>query len=172
MDEKEFERLLTITETEPICAESYMCLKEDSIDGPYGRWGWNNNLNDIRDHFLYVFILGNITQYNKNKNINKISDDLILSILNEKDKINNKSKEEEKFLKKWHLIKNINNFFQLKLETKKMCSYLSSLGYVMNFILYKNPKKALSKAIELDQYLPDGEAGFGEFLRENLEEKN
>ena len=39
MNDKEFERLLTITESEPICIESYMCLKEDSVEGPYGRWG-------------------------------------------------------------------------------------------------------------------------------------
>ena len=51
INEKEFERLLTVTETEAICIESYMCLKEDEVDGPYGRWGWNTKLEEIRDHF-------------------------------------------------------------------------------------------------------------------------
>ena len=67
MNDKEFEKLLTITETEPICIESYMCLKEENVEGPYGRWGWNKSLRNIHDHFLYVFILGTIIQYNKEK---------------------------------------------------------------------------------------------------------
>ena len=41
----------------------------------------------------------------------------------------------------------------------------------MNFILYRNPKKAVSKALELDKYLPEGEFGFGEFLRANLNDE-
>ena len=37
INEKEFERLLTVTETEAICIESYMCLKEDEVDIEYAK---------------------------------------------------------------------------------------------------------------------------------------
>ena len=81
------------------------------------------------------------------------------------------SKEEATFYKMWNITSVHCEFDILKKNSKKICKYLSSLGYVMNFILFKNPKKALSKALELDKYLPEDEPGFGEFLRANLNDE-
>lgn len=172
INEKEFERLLTVTETEAICIESYMCLKEDEVDGPYGRWGWNKKLEEIRDHFLFAFVVATILQYNQQKAINKISDEFVMGCLEGAIWLpGDFSDVEEKFFDKWYKIQEVEDFKELKVATKKLCEYLTSLGYKMNFILYKNPKKALSKALELDRYLPDGEPGFGEFLRANIKDE-
>ena len=172
MNDKEFEKLLTITESEPICIESYMCLKEDSVEGPYGRWGWNKSLRSIQDHFLYVFILGTIIQYNEEKKINKIRSEIVMEMINDNSLLEVPlSKQEERFYKLWNVTSVYCEFDMLKKNSKKLCQYLSTLGYEMNFILYKNPKKAVKKALELDKYLPEGEPGFGEFLRANIKDE-
>lgn len=169
MEEKEFEKLLTITVDEPICIESYMCLKEESINGPYGEWGWNVSLKNIQNHFLYVFVLGTIIQYNELQKLNIIRSDIVMKILNYDSLLDAQlSEEESKFYEMWNKASVDCEYNLLKRNSIKICKYLSSLGYIMNFILYKDPKKALSKALELDKYLPQDEPGFGEFLRSNL----
>ena len=172
MNDKEFEKLLTITESEPICIESYMCLKEDCVEGPYGRWGWNKSLRNIHSHFLYVFILGTILQYNEEKSINKIRSEIVMEMINDNSLLNVPlSKKEQKFYEMWNSTSVTVEFDELKKNSRKLCNFLTSLGYKMNFILYKNPKKALNKALELDKYLPEGEQGFGEFLRANIKDE-
>lgn len=172
MEEKEFEKLLTIIVEEPLCIESYMCLKEENINGPYGEWGWNKNLRNIQDHFLYVFILGNIIQYNECKKLNKIRSEIAMEMLNGNSLLDVQlTKEESKFYKMWNVTSVYSDFDILKKNSKKLCKFLTTLGYEMNFILYRKPKKAVAKALELDKYLPEGELGFGEFLRANLNDE-
>lgn len=173
LNDNEIKRLIDITETEPICIDSYMCLKEDESDGQYVRWGWNTELKEIRDHFLFVFVTGTILQYNISKGINKISDEFVMSCINGTISIlDNFSNIEKIFFDKWCKIHDVDNFEKLKKTTKKLCEYLTSIGYKMSFILYENPKKALSKALEIDKYLPNEELGFGKFLKANIDDED
>lgn len=172
MNDEEFERLLTITESEPICIESYVCLKEDSVEGPYGRWGWNKSLRSIQDHFLYVFVLGTIIQYNEIKQVNKIRSEIIMEMINDNSLLDVElTKQESTFYKMWNRTSVYIEYNAFKKNSNKLCKYLTLLGYKMNFILYENPRKALSKALRLDKYLPDGELGFGEFLKSSLNDE-
>lgn len=169
MKNKEFKKLLTITESEPIGIDSYMCLKEDNVEQPYGRWGWNKSLKKIQDHFLYIFILGTIVQYNEEKQIHKIRNEIVMAIINNKSLLNIQlSTFEQEFYKLWNQASMYCEFECFKHNSEELCFYLSSIGYKLNFILYKNPVEALDKALELDEFLPEGEYGFGEFLKENI----
>lgn len=172
MEAEEFERLIEITENESICVDSYMCLKEDNLDGRSLTWGWNKNLKNIVDHFLYVFILGNIAHYNEDHKINKITKKVIGKLVGDPSFLNPEFNNDEKvFLKLWdNILKNI-EFKVFKKNSKKLCKFLTKLGYKMNFILYENPRKALRMALKLDEDLLFEEFSFGEFLRENLEDE-
>ena len=123
MDEKEFERLLTITQTEALCIESYMCLKEDSVDGPYGQWGWSKSIKNISDHFAYVFILGTIIQFNESKGVNKISNEFVMTLINEDINLNKVSIIEKTFFDLWKQTFGVEDFNTLKKTSKRLCKY-------------------------------------------------
>lgn len=157
--------------SEPISKKTYFCLKDDHIEDGYAEWGWSENLDCIRDNFLYVFVLGNMAMYNGKKKINRISNDLIVNLINDEQCNMEKVIEvETKFIILWKDVKDCNDFKRLKEKSKNLCEYLTLLGYELNFGLYKNAKEAVKIAQFLDSYLPDGEEGFGSFLRQFVEE--
>lgn len=170
MKQKEFDKLLTSTTTEAITKNSYISLMLDEVDNPVGQWGWSENLGNIRDYFLYVFVLGNMAMYNQTKNINKVSNDFIMSIYD--DAIMDPwdvSEVEEKFFMLWNDLTECTNYRRFKKESKELCEYLTSLGYTLKFELYKNPKEAVKEKGKIGTYIPLENDEFLEFLKENIE---
>lgn len=170
MNEKELEKIILSTEIEPISIESFICLKEDYVENGYGRWGWSKNLDTVKLNFLYGFVIVNVLNYNEKKVINKICNDFIISIICE-ESFENMSLVEKEFLNKWNNILKINKYSELKKAANKFCKFLSSLGYIMEYTLFKNPKQALPKALELEHFISDDEMSFGKFLLLNLLEE-
>lgn len=170
MEQKEFEKLISITSTETITDNSYIALGIDEVDNPFGMWGWSEKIENIRDHFLYVFILGNMVEYNVKKEINKVSNELIMAIYNdEMIDLNKLSKEEKKFIKQWDKLTKCNNIVQLQISSSKLCSYLTTLGYVMEYKLFKNPKETIKSGGVIGTYVPLEQDEFFNFLKNNIE---
>ena len=171
MNEKRYEELINAVNTEPITKNSIMCLKEDFVDGGFGMWGWSENWETIQEHFMYVFIPFTVLEYNKRKKERVFRDELVAEIIDLMYWFSFKeTKKEFKFYIKWIDVKRSSTYNEFVKTSKELCEFLSDNGYKVNFEIYENPKKALKKALELDQYLPEGEVGFGEFLRMNIEE--
>lgn len=170
MEQKEFEKLLTITRTEAITKNSYISLGVDEVETTVGQWGWSEKLENICEHFLYVFVLGNIAMYNQTKNINKISNDFIMSIYD--DAIMDPwdvSEIEEKFFMLWNDLTECTNYRRFKKESKELCEYLTSLGYILKFEIYKNPKEAIKEKGVIGTYVSSENDEFLKFLKESIE---
>lgn len=170
MTEEEFEEIVYGVSVEPMYDDTYMCLKEECTEEPYAEWGWSQSLEKMIINFSYAFILFNILQYNDFEKINIINDDLVIDLIDRKDEINIEklSKEEKRFVELWKYCLDSYDFESFKDNSKDVCEYLTSLGYFFNYYLYENPRAALNKALEFDQYLPDGEPGIGDFLLEAI----
>lgn len=170
MEQKEFMKLISITSTETITDNSYLSLRIDEIDTPVGIWGWSEKLENIRDHFLYVFILGCMVMYNEKRGINKVSNEFLMSVYN--DEIMDAyevSDEEEKFFMLWNNLTECTNYKEFKKGSTKLCDYLTSLGYSLQFKLYKNPKEAVEGGGVIGTYVPTEHDEFLSFLKENIE---
>ena len=170
MEQKEFEKLISITSTETITDNSYIALRIDELDTPVGIWGWSEKLENIRDHFLYVFILATMLMYNEKKNINKVSNEFIMSVYN--DEIMDAyevSDEEEKFFMLWNNLTECTNYKEFKKGSEKLCNYLTSLGYVLDFKIYKNPKEAVKGGGVIGTYVPLEHDEFLSFIKDNIE---
>ena len=170
MERTELDNLVENIQSEVITKNTHFFICEDEVDTIHVNIGWSNDIAPIRDHFLYLFVLGNMALYNSEKRIDKISSDFILSIYNEKVVLADKMTGKEKtFFEMFNNVEECENYDEFDIESHKLCNYLNSLGYNLKFTLYKNPEKALNRILELDQYLPEGEEGFGAFLKECLE---
>ncbi len=170
MTEEELNEIIRSVCIDPMYDDSYMCLKEDFCEDGYAEWGWNKSLEKMIINFSYAFVLLNIMCYNDNEKLNIINDELVMELINKNDDINidKLSKEEKRFVELWKFCLDSYDFESFKENSKDVCDYLTSLGYILNYYLFENPRAALDTALEFDKYLPDGEPGIGEFLKEAI----
>lgn len=171
MNENKVIELYESVMSETITPNTYLCLKEDYVNGPYGEWGWSEKWEIIKDNFLYIFIPASIGSYNQNKKEKVFRNELLEEMLDEAYCFSfDVTKEEFELYLKWSKVQSSKTFEEFKKDSKKLCKFLTKNGYRVDLKLYENPKKALKKALELDRYVPEGEEGFGEFLRLNIKE--
>lgn len=142
-------------------------------DSTFGMWGWSGKVEKIKNYVLYVAAPKTILYHNQVKE-GTISEDLVDKLFNNKkittDYLNGCTDGEKMFYSTFLWLKDSKGYDEVKKDITTMVKVLNEYGYKLNILVYEDAKEALPKALELDQYLPDDEPGFGEFLKECLED--
>lgn len=176
MTEKKFNKILDSVVTEVMNEDTHFFLIEYQDlekDSTFGMWGWSKKPEVIKNYILYVASLKTIIDHNQVEQ-GVISDELIDKLLNNKKitdyYLNGCTDGEKMFYFQFTWLKESKSYDDIKQDIETLIKVMGEFGYKLNVILYKDAKEALPKALELDQYLPEGEPGFGEFLKECLED--
>ena len=176
MTEKKFNKIVDSVITEVMNEDTHFFLTEYHViedDTTFGMWGWSKKTEVIKNYVLYVASLKTIVDHNQ-FNQGTISNDLVDKLLNNKkitnDYLNGCTDAEKLFYSQFTWLKDSKSYDDIKQDIKTLVKVLNEHGYKLNILLYDDAKEALPKALELDQYLPEDEPGFGEFLKECLED--
>ena len=139
----------------------------------YGEWGWSRKIENIKKFVLYFAIVKTIIDHNNNEP-GVISNELLDKLFNGKrlnlDAVNSLNSEEKMFYFLFDVLKDAKGYDEIVQSINTMIKFLNENNYKINVFIYKDAREALPKALEWDQYLPEGEAGFGEFLKNCLED--
>ena len=150
---------------------SYICLYGSDITGE-ADWAWNNDVDNIKKYFLYIFITSTLYKYYSDRKKEIIGLEIVTKLCNCLEL--NKGEctlEEWQFYDLWKKILNAKNFKILEKEISKMCKFLNNKGFDLTFVMYENPKKALPVALELDECVEEGDIMFGALLKKIIEDK-
>ena len=176
MTEKKFKKIMDSVISEKMNEETHLFLTEYHVhetDSTFGTWGWSRKPEIIKNFVLYVASLKAIVEQN-NVQQGTIRYELVDKLLNNKkisdEFLNSCNYDEKMFYFQFTWLKDSKGYEDLKKDVWTLVKVLNEAGYKLNIILYNNPYEALPKALELDEYLPEGELGFGEFLRSCLED--
>ena len=139
----------------------------------YGEWSWSCKIENIKKYILYFAVARTIIEHN-NINPGVISNELVDKLFNGKrftlEAINALNETEKLFQFLFDALKAANGYEQIVKGINLMAKFLNENGYKINVYIYKDANEALPKALELDEYLPNDEHGFGKFLKKCLEE--
>lgn len=166
MEEKELNELWNITKDVKIGKKTYFFLAEDELDGNTGTWGWNNDLSKVIEYFLYIFVLGRMHRYNQENKVNKVSTEFIESTIY--DMIMDYwdvTETDDAFFDLWKEISVSDTFTKFQRKATELCEFLTSIGYPLNYKVYKNMKEAYKEAPYLVKGLEKEDAKLMEWLQ-------
>lgn len=167
MNNEKFYKLITSCESKQLNEKSIIILKDEFYEEGYLRWGWNDDVKEIREHVLYTFIIpnmANINDINKTEEISNKVLDLVLN--NKKIKKENLSSNDQEFVNHFNKVLKSNTYFELKISLYNMFTYINNLNYKINCALFATPKEALPKALEIDKLTLSDEFSFSNVLKD------
>ena len=170
MEKEEFYELHARCLFDPIEDDSIMFRKVITVKGiTYQDWGWNKCLDIIKRHFLYAFLIKVLYDLNQVNGV-IINDVLLDYLFDSLDYSNLKlTDKDETFAKMFELVLDTKGFDDFKEEARVICDYLISLGYELDYTVFKTPLDAKDTIIKVDEELGDEATGLSAIFDDDLE---